>query len=80
MEEWILKLFKYFGSKSPQKQNMQFWKHDNHPFFLYTPKMIQQKIDYIHENPVEAGFVIKPEHWRLSSANEESPIKLTEWK
>ena len=58
---------------------MQFWKHDNHPFFLYTSQMIQQKIDYIHENPVEAGFVIKPEQWRLSSANEESPVKLEEW-
>ncbi len=78
-KEWMLKLFKYFGSKTPQKQNMQFWKHDNHPFFLYTPKMIQQKIDYIHENPVEAGFVNRPEQWRLSSANEESPIKLAEW-
>jgi len=42
--------------------------------------MIQQKIDYIHENPVEAGFVIKPEQWRLSSANEENPVKLEEWK
>ena len=41
--------------------------------------MIQQKIDYIHENPVEAGFVIRPEQWRLSSANEESPVKLEEW-
>lgn len=30
-KEWMLKLFKYFGSKTSQKQNMQFWKHDNHP-------------------------------------------------
>lgn len=51
-KDWMIKLFKYYGMKSSQKQNMQFWKHDNHPFFLYTPKMIQQKIDYIHQNPV----------------------------
>ena len=38
--------------------------------------MIQQKVDYIHFNPVEAGFVNKPEEWRMSSANEDSPIKL----
>jgi putative transposase len=57
---------------------MQFWKHDNHPFFLFTPKMIQQKIDYIHENPVVAGFGNKVDQWRLSSANEESPVKLDE--
>ncbi len=46
------------------------------PFFLYTNKMIQQKVDYIHENSVEAGFVIKPHEWRLSSANEESPVRV----
>jgi putative transposase len=74
----VLKLFRHYGKQSAQKQKFQFWKHDNHPFFLYTNKMIQQKVDYIHENPVEAGFVIKPHEWRLSSANEESPVKLDE--
>lgn len=77
-KELFLKLFKYFGNKSPQNQQMQFWKHDNHPFFLYSNKMIEQKIDYIHNNPVEAGFVNHGYEWRLSSANEDSPIKLDE--
>ena len=57
---------------------MQFWKHDNHPFFLYSNKVIQQKVDYIHNNPFEAGFVNQPQEWRLISANEQSPIKLNE--
>lgn len=77
-KEWILKLFHFYGKQSAQKQKLQFWKHDNHPFFLFTTKMIQQKVDYIHDNPVEAGFVNKATEWRLSSANEESPIKLDE--
>ena len=76
--EWMLALFKEYGKKV--KQEMQFWKHDNHPFFLYSTKMIQQKFDYILYNPVEAGFVDYPEQWRLSSANKESPIKTNEWK
>jgi putative transposase len=25
-------------------------------------------VDYIHNNPVEAGFVIEPWHWKYSSA------------
>jgi putative transposase len=25
-------------------------------------------VDYIHSNPVEAGFVAEPEHWKYSSA------------
>ena len=40
--------------------------------------MIQQKVDYIHYNPVEAGFVNQPQDWRLSSANNDSPVKLYE--
>jgi putative transposase len=77
-KEWLLKLFRFFGKQSAQRQQFQFWKHDNHPFFLYTNKMIQQKVNYIHDNPVEAGFVNKAMEWRLSSANEESPVKLDE--
>ena len=75
-KEWLQAQFKKFGSKSPQKQINQFWKHDNHPFFLYSKEMIAQKVNYIHNNPVEAGFVNEPHEWRLSSANEQSPIKV----
>lgn len=77
-KEWLLNKFEYYAKISPQEQKMQFWKHDNHPFYLYSNKMIQQKVDYIHFNPVEAGFVNQPHEWRLSSANEQSPIKLDE--
>ena len=40
--------------------------------------MLEQKINYIHENPVEAGFVIDAHEWRLSNANLASPIKTLE--
>ncbi len=77
-KEWLLKQFADYGKNSPQKLNMQFWKHENHAFFLYSNKMIKQKVDYIHENPVEAGFVNHAHEWRMSSANEDGPIKLDE--
>jgi REP element-mobilizing transposase RayT len=75
-KEWMQAQFKFYGSNSPQKQINQFWKHDNHPFYLYSNEMIDQKVNYIHNNPVEAGFVNEPYEWRLSSANEQSPIKV----
>jgi len=31
-------------------------------------EVIKQKIDYIHNNPVKAGFVTKPIQWKYSSA------------
>ncbi len=30
--------------------------------------MTHQKLDYIHYNPIEAGFVTKVEEWKYSSA------------
>ena len=59
-----------------QVQEKQFWQHDNHAFELYSNRIIDQKVDYIHRNPVEAGFVDEPHLWRLSIANENSPIKV----
>ena len=76
--EWMLNQFRFHGKISPQKRTMQFWKHDNHPFFLYSNKLIQQKVNYILNNAVEAGFVNQPQEWRLSSASEQSPIKIYE--
>ncbi len=35
---------------------------------LWSHDVIQQKLNYIHNNPVDAGFVAEPEHWRFSSA------------
>jgi hypothetical protein len=35
---------------------------------LYKPETIKQKLNYIHNNPVEAGIVEKPEEYIYSSA------------
>ena len=75
--DWLLNQFEFYGNKSKDAE-MQFWKHDNHPFFLHSEKLINQKINYIHQNPVDAGFVNDPRAWRLSSANPESPVKIME--
>ncbi|MBX9850514.1 MAG: hypothetical protein K2X86_02015 [Cytophagaceae bacterium] len=40
--------------------------------------VIDQKIDYIHNNPVEAGIVINAESYVYSSANIFSEIKVLE--
>ena len=42
----------------------------------HEPWLGDQKIDYIHDNPVEAGLVNDPECWNYSSANEMSPLKV----
>ena len=34
----------------------------------YNLRKMEAFMEYIHFNPVKAGFVHKPEHWRYSSA------------
>jgi hypothetical protein len=37
-------------------------------FNLITSEaMLQQKVEYIHNNPVKRGYVDDPAHWRYSS-------------
>jgi hypothetical protein len=35
---------------------------------IQNEKMMRQKIDYIHNNPVKRGYVDDAVHWRYSSA------------
>ena len=35
---------------------------------LFTPAVFDQKLDYIHENPVKAGLCKYPEEYHYSSA------------
>jgi putative transposase len=74
--DWMLKAFKRAGRYNPLNKNHQFWQNGNYPVLLYSPAVIDQKIDYIHDNPVRAGFVGSAHEFWYSSANPESPLKI----
>jgi hypothetical protein len=44
------------------------WQQQNKPIELFTFAVIKQKLDYIHNNPVEAGFVANAADCIYSSA------------
>jgi putative transposase len=69
-KEWILWMLKRAGSKNGNNNDYQFWQQNYHPIELWDNYMMQQKLDYIHQNPVEAGFVDKPENYIYSSARD----------
>ena len=48
--------------------NYKFWKDDNHAILLDNAKMMQQKLDYLHNNPVVAEIVEEPHEYIYSSA------------
>lgn len=75
-KEWLMHMFAYYAKFKTQNREYQFWQKTNHPIELHDSYMIDQKIDYIHNNPVAAGVVTDPEFWHYSSANPNSKIQL----
>ena len=65
--DWMKLVFEYHG-KYKKKQRNQVWSHKNHAEYIYSQKFIEQKVDYIHNNPVRAGIVVNPEDYLYSSA------------
>jgi REP element-mobilizing transposase RayT len=67
-KEFLLEQFRKAGASSSNVNVYQFWRHNNHPIELWSNKVIDEKINYIHQNPVEEGVVFRPEDYLYSSA------------
>lgn len=67
-KEWLLNMFRYRGRNNPNNKEYQFWKQDYHPIELNNNEKLQQRLDYLHENPVRSGLVWEPWHYKYSSA------------
>ncbi len=67
-KEFLLEQFKKAAVKSSNVKTYQFWRHDNKPIELWSNKVIEEKIRYVHNNPVEAGLVYKAQDYVYSSA------------
>lgn len=48
----------------------RFWRGDNKPIEIWSNHVFDQKLNYIHNNPVEAGLVFKAEDYVYSSASD----------
>ena len=46
----------------------QFWQEGSHAELVCSEAVMRQKLDSVHQNPVQRGYVDLPEHWRYSSA------------
>ena len=74
--EWLLWFFERAGKKDARTSRYKFWKEDNHAIQLYSGETIisEQKLDYVHNNPVEEGVVESPEEYLYSSARDYAGI------
>jgi REP element-mobilizing transposase RayT len=64
----LMCLFEKEGKYNKDNEKYQFWQRHSHPIALDTEAKLYQRMGYIHNNPVEAGIVLQPEHYLYSSA------------
>ncbi len=74
-KDWLLEQFRKAADQTSNVNKYQFWRHDNKPIELWSNKVIAEKINYIHNNPVEEGLVYRPEDYVYSSAGDYSGEK-----
>ena len=67
-KDWILNLFQAAASEIKRSVNYKVWQDGNHPIELCTNEMMDQRLYYLHNNPVESGFVDEEEKYVFSSA------------
>lgn len=67
-KEWMLWMFSRAGIKNSNNIKYQFWQQHNQPIEIWSLKVFEQKLNYIHQNPVVTGFVTDPIDWKYSSA------------
>ena len=66
----MIKLFNEQNGKQKKKSDNHIWQYNSHAEESFSPNFTLSKINYIHNNPVEAGFVNNPNQYPYSSAQD----------
>jgi REP element-mobilizing transposase RayT len=64
----LLKQLAFYKKQHKKDCQHQFWEEGSHPVEIQGTEMMQQRLDYIHLNPVKRGYVDNASQWRYSSA------------
>ena len=67
-KKWMLSEFEFAGRYNPGIQNYKFWQDGNEAKEIHSTSFIEQKLNYIHENPVVAEIVENDFEYLYSSA------------
>jgi len=68
--EWMIHMMKKAGMENGNNKDWQLWQQNNHPIELSSNSIVDQKLEYLHYNPVSAGYIESPEQWLYSSAKD----------
>jgi putative transposase len=67
---WLLDKFSFEAQRIGRARNYKIWRDDNHALEIGEYVDIEQKINYIHNNPVQAMIVENAEDYVFSSARD----------
>lgn len=70
--ERIVHSWKSYTAKEANKilgRTGEFWQADYFYRYIRDEQHLHNAIHYIHENPVKAGLILRPEEWKFSSAS-----------
>ena len=68
-KDWLLHMFRFHANRTNQNKEFKIWTGNNHPEEIRSQDFLMSKLNYIHNNPVRAGWVEKPEDYLYSSAS-----------
>ncbi len=74
-KEWLLYRFSFAGKFDHRITNFKVWQDISHPVVLESNYLIDQKINYIHMNPVRALIVHNETDYIFSSAGDYAGAK-----
>ena len=69
-EGYVIMLNYFLEAGKPLKRIKKYkvWQDDNRTKLIYSNKFLYEKLNYIHNNPVEYGLCISPWEYKYSSA------------
>lgn len=67
-KEWMLNRFEFAGRYNNKIKEYKFWQDGNEAKEIHTNDFLDQKLDYIHNNPLRAEIVFEPQDYKYSSA------------
>ncbi|MFC2151982.1 transposase [Bacteroidota bacterium] len=66
--EWMLEYFQRIAKPLKRIKKYKFWQDGNQAKIIFSKEFFYEKLEYIHNNPVQDLIIEKPEDYLFSSA------------
>jgi len=66
----ILEQLAFYKKAHKKETTYQLWQEGMQPKLIQDDKMMIERINYIHQNPVKRGYIDEAKFWRYSSARD----------